>query len=81
MRRVSHEMGGLAERLGRLAEQLEQEGQLTQEVWRDQRGEAFLRERIFPFQTHITQLMASISETSELFEELVKRLSDPDASK
>lgn len=81
MRRVSHEMGGLAERLGRLAEQLEQEGQLTQEVWRDQRGEAFLRERIFPFKTHITQLVASISETSELFEELVKRLSDPDASK
>lgn len=81
MRRVSHELGGLGERLARLAEQLEEEGRLTQEVWRDQRGEAFIREHIFPFKTQIAQLVANISETKDLFEELAKRLSDPDQSK
>ena len=78
MRRVSHELGGLAERLSRLAEQLEQEGRATEEAWRDQRGEAFLRERIFPFKPNVSQLVGSVSEASELFEELTKRLSDPD---
>lgn len=81
MRRVSHELGGLGERLSRLAEQFDQEGRLTQETWRDGRGEAFMREHIFPFKTSVAQLVASIRETSQLFEELAKRLSDPDPPK
>ena len=81
MRRVSHDLGGLGERISRLAEQLEQEAQLTQETWRDQRGEGFLREHIFPFKANAAQLVSSISETSDLFEELARRLSDPDPPK
>lgn len=81
IRRVSHELGGLGERLKQLAEQLDQEGHLTEEIWRDQRGEAFLREHIFPFKSNVSQLVSSVNETSELFEELARRLSDPDPAK
>jgi hypothetical protein len=81
LRRVSHELGGLAENLNRLGEQLEQEALTTQETWRDQRGQAFLREHLFPFKPPVAQLVVAISETSDLFEELARRLSDPDTSK
>jgi len=78
MRRVVHDLGGFAQRFGRVAEQLEQEIEKTQEVWRDQRGQAFLRERLSPFKPTVSQLVAGLSETQELFESLVKRLSDPE---
>ncbi len=49
MLRVSHELGSLAQRFGIQAEQLEQEMQLTEEIWKNERGQAFLRERLSPF--------------------------------
>lgn len=80
MRRVSHELGGLAQRFSVLAEQLEAETQATHEIWKDERGNAFLREHLSPFKPTVLQLVASLHETHELFEQLAKRLSDPDRS-
>lgn len=80
MRRISHDLGGLAQRLGVLAEQLETETQTTQEIWKDDRGTAFLREHLSPFKPTVAQLVASLHETQELFEHLAKRLADPDRS-
>ena len=81
MRRIGHEMTSLAQRFSRLAEQLEEETQATQAVWRDQRGQAFLQEHLAQFKPSVSQLVACITESQELFEELAKRLSDPDQSK
>ncbi|MGN6134654.1 MAG: hypothetical protein ACTHOU_09140 [Aureliella sp.] len=78
MRRVVHELGELAQRFGRLAEQLDEEAEATQAVWRDQRGQAFLREHVAPFKPNVSLLVASINESRELFEDLARRLSDPD---
>lgn len=78
MRRVVHELGGLAQRFGRLAEQLEEEAQTTRETWRDQRGEAFLREHIAPFKPKVSLLVACIDESREMFENMARRLADPD---
>lgn len=77
MRRVVHELGPLAQRFTRLAEQVEVEVQLTQEVWKDQRGETFLREYLSPFKSNVSQLVACIHESRDIFEQLAKRLSDP----
>lgn len=80
MRRVSHELGSLAQRFNVLAEQLESEMQATGEIWKDERGNAFLREHLSPFKPTVSQLVASLHETRELFEHLTRRLSDPDRS-
>lgn len=81
MRRVVHELGSLAQRFSRLSEQLRDEAQSTRESWRDQRGAAFLQEHIAPFQPSVSILVACIEESSEMFEDLAKRLSDPDLSR
>ena len=78
MRRVVHELGSLAQRFDRLAEQLEEEVQTTREIWRDQRGEAFLREHVSAFKPTVSLLVACIDESREMFEDLARRLSDPD---
>lgn len=81
MRRVVHELSSLAQRFSRLAEQLEEEMQSTREIWRDQRGVAFLREHISPFKPSVSQLVACVDESREMFEDLARRLSDPDQQK
>ncbi len=78
MRRIVHELGSLAQRFNVLAEKLEEETQNTQEIWKDQRGEAFLREHLSPFKPTVAQLVATLHESQELFEQIAKRLSDPD---
>ena len=78
MRRVVHELGGLAQRFSQLAELLEEEVQTTQEIWRDQRGVAFLREHVSPYKPNVSLLVACIDESREMFEDLARRLSDPE---
>lgn len=78
MRRVVHELSGLAQRFGQLAQQMEDELEATQASWRDQRGEAFMRENLAPFKPRVSQLVACIQETHEMFDALAKRLADPD---
>lgn len=80
MQRVVNELGGLAQRFHRLAEQLDVEIQLTQETWKDQRGEAFLREHLSPFKPDVAQLVACLHESRDMFEQLSRRLSDPSQS-
>ena len=80
MRRMPHEMTSLAQRFSQLAQQLDAEVQATQAVWRDQRGQAFLQEHLAQFKPSVSQLAACITESQELFEDLAKRLSDPDQS-
>ncbi len=78
MRRVSHDLSGLAQRFTVLANQLEAETEATQEIWKDERGNAFLREHLSPFKPTVAQLVACLNETNDLFESLAKKLGDPD---
>lgn len=78
MRRVAHDLAGSAQRISRLAERLAEEIEVTEQLWRDQRGQAFLREHLAPCRPNIAQLVSGINETVELFDEIAKKLHDPD---
>ena len=78
MRRVVHDLSGSAQRFSRLGEQLEEEIENTAQVWRDPRGQSFLREHLSVCKPRIAQLVSEIAETAELFDEIAKKLADPE---
>lgn len=78
MRRLVHDLSGCAQRLSRLSEQLGEDVDQTAEVWRDARGQAFLREHLLPCRPNVAQLVSGLQETVDLLDEIVRKLSDPD---
>jgi uncharacterized protein YukE len=78
MRRLAHDLTGTTQRISRLADSLEEELQQTQQVWRDRRGASFLQENFAHYKPNIGQLVATLTESTELFEQIVKKLSDPE---
>ena len=78
MRRISHDVPGVAQRINKLTNELEQSAQETAEVWKDEKGRAFLQKHIAEVRPTVMQLTSSLVHTVELFEEIAKRLRDPD---
>ncbi|MEM7475899.1 MAG: hypothetical protein AAF483_12980 [Planctomycetota bacterium] len=78
MRRVSHDVPGVAQRLNKLTNELEQSAQDTAEVWKDEKGRAFLQKHISEVRPIVVHLTSSLMNTIELYEEIAKRLRDPD---
>ena len=79
MRRISHDMPGVSQRIQKLANEFEHCAHETQEVWRDEKGRAFIQRHISEIRPTIGQLASSLVRSVELFEEIAKRLRDPDA--
>ena len=80
MRRISHDMSGIAQRLNHIKESFSEEVAEVAEVWLDAKGRVFLQQQISAIQPTIGQLMGSILETTELFENIAKKLRDPKLS-
>lgn len=80
MRRISHDMSGIAQRLNHIKESFNEEVGEVSEVWLDAKGRVFLQQQISAIQPTIGQLMGSILETTELFENIAKKLRDPKLS-
>lgn len=80
MRRISHDMAGIAQRLNHIKESFNEEVGEVSEVWLDAKGRVFLQQQISAIQPTIGQLMGSILETTELFENIAKKLRDPKLS-
>ena len=80
MRRISHDMAGIAQRLNHIKESFNEEVGEVSEVWLDAKGRMFLQQQISAIQPTIGQLMGSILETTELFENIAKKLRDPKLS-
>lgn len=79
MRRVSHDLPGISQRIGRLAQQLDLCAQETREIWKDAKYNEFHQRYLADSTPAIRQLLASLTETHERFEQVTKQLSDPDS--
>ncbi len=80
MRRISHDMSGIAQRLGHLKESFSDEVNQVAEVWLDAKGRVFLQQHVSSVQPTIGQLVGAILDTTELFENIAKKLRDPKQS-
>ncbi len=76
MHRISHDLSGIAQRLTRISDDLLQEVEATQQVWKDSQAQAFVKEHMQEMQPTILQLVAGIAHTVELFEDIAKKLSE-----
>ena len=80
MRRISHDMSGIAQRLNHIKESFSEEVAEVAEVWLDAKGRVFLQQHVSVIQPTMGQLVGSILETTELFENIAKKLRDPKLS-
>ncbi|MFK7735389.1 MAG: hypothetical protein AB8B50_05130 [Pirellulaceae bacterium] len=78
MRRISHDLPGVAQRLSKLSDHLEMRVGETQEAWKDQKGRQFLQKHFADVRPVTGQVVTGLAQTIELFEEISRRLRDPD---
>ena len=70
MKRISHDLPGVTQRIGKLADEFEVCCQETLEVWRDEKGRSYIRQHTSDVRPTISQLTTSMARTIELFEEV-----------
>lgn len=80
MRRISHDMSGISQRLNQIKESFSEEVDEVSEVWLDAKGRVFLQQHVAAIPPTIGQLVGAILETTELFESIAKKLRDPKLS-
>ena len=78
MRRISHDLAGSLQRITKLTGDFEIEAQEIGEVWTDAKAVQFLRQHTQEVPTQIRQLTSALTQSIELFEEIAKRVRDPD---
>ncbi len=78
MRRISHDLPGVTQRIAKLYEDFEVEVQAAQEVWRDEKGRSFFQQHTTGIGPGIKQLVSSMTRAIELFETVARRARDPD---
>lgn len=80
MRRISHDMSGINQRLNHIKESFGDEVREVSEVWIDAKGRTFLQQHTSAVEPTISQLMGAILQTTDLFESIAKKLQDPKIS-
>lgn len=80
MRRISHDLSSISQRLNHIKESFSDELREVSEVWLDTKGRVFLQQHASTVQPTIGQLVGAIHETTELFEHIAKKLRDPKLS-
>ncbi len=78
MQRMSHDVPGVAQRINKLTAEIEESAEETAEVWKDDKGRQFIQKHYAEIRPNIASLTTSLAATIELFEEMAKRLRDPD---
>ncbi len=79
MRRISHDLPGSAQRLAKLRDMLSVAAAETQQVWRDDKGKQFFQQHVSQVAPTVSGLVSSLAQAIEQFEEIVKKVQDPDA--
>lgn len=79
MRRLSHDLGGVTGRIAKLSNEYEAHVSEAAEVWRDAKGQSYFHQHTSEVAPTIAQLVATLAQANELFEEISKRVRDPDA--
>ena len=76
MRRISHDLAGVAQRMTRLADELQQEVEATRQVWKDAQAQAFVQQYMQEIRPTVQQLVVGLTQTIELFEDIAKKVSE-----
>lgn len=80
MRRLSHDMAGITQRLNHIKETFSDEVHEVSEIWGDAQGRQFLQQHASNVEPTVAQLMAAILQSTEWFETVAKKLQDPKLS-
>ncbi len=78
MRRISHDLPGVAQRLAKLRDTLSVAVSETEQVWRDDKGQQFFQQHISHVAPTISGLVSSLTQMIEQFENIAKQVQDPD---
>lgn len=78
MRRPSHDLPGCAQRLNRYTEQLLEVVDETTQLWQDKRADEFVRQHVDNIRPTVAQVTLMMAKSTELFEDIAKKLSDPE---
>ncbi len=80
MRRISHDMSGITQRLNHIKESFGNEVREVSEVWLDAKGRTFLQQHTSTVEPTLAQLMGAVVQATDLFESIAKKLRDPKSS-
>jgi len=78
MRRISHDLAGLSQRINKLSDQLDSEVRTVTEVWRDDVGRSFIQQHIHEVPPQLRLLVADLNSVIEEFESIARQLQDPE---
>lgn len=77
MRRISHDLPGIAQRIAKLRDEFDVEAVHAQQIWKDEKGRQFFQQHVQEVRPTLSQLVAHLTRTIELFENVCKQLRDP----
>lgn len=78
MRRISHDLPGVAQRIAKLRDLLAQNMEQTQQVWRDEKSRQFFQQHLSDVGPTLSGLVSSLARTIEQFEDIARKTDDPD---
>ncbi len=78
MKRISHDLPGVTQRIARLRDDLSQAAANTQQIWCDDKGRQFFQQHIADVAPTLSQLISSLTQSVEQFEDIAKKVLDPD---
>ncbi len=77
MKRISHDLPGVTQRIAKLGDEFTLAVSETAEVWRDEKGRTFLQQHTSEVGPTINQLVSALTQSIELFEGIAKKVQDP----
>lgn len=80
MRRISHDLAGITQRIAKLRDGLTQNSEETQLVWRDDKARQFFQQHLADVAPTLSGLVSSLTRTIEQFEEIAKKVQDHEAA-
>jgi uncharacterized protein YukE len=75
--RLRQDLLGCANRIRAASNDWSEQSKKLQEVWRDDRGEAFVTERLDPAEARLQKLVHALQAAGELAQQFDKKLFDP----
>jgi len=78
MRRISHDLPGITQRIAKLRDVLAQNTVETQQVWRDDKARQFFQQHLAEVAPTLSGLVSNLTRTIEQFEDIAKKVQDPD---
>jgi len=80
MRRISHDLPGVSQRIAKLRDNLSAAASQTELEWRDEKGAQFFQQQISHVAPALSGLVSSLALAIEQFEDIAKKVQDPDAA-